>query len=118
MAKLYETKQTAQHLNRVAADSQAGLERFVAAIQGVDGLNDKYQQQIGLIEKLLRGLRLLGGVPAAALPQGRLLLAAAFIVLAGYVILAGADFVDARRLRLLNRVPGVRQVVETNLASA
>jgi hypothetical protein len=34
------------------------------------------------------------------------------------VILAGADFVDARRLRLLNRVPGVRQVVETNLASA
>jgi hypothetical protein len=118
LEKLYETQQTAQHLSQVATASQASLEKFVAAIQSVDGLNDKYQQQIGLVDRLLRGLRLLGGVPAAALPQGRLLLAAAFIVLVGYVILAGADFVDARRLRLLNRVPGVRQVVETNLASA
>jgi len=116
--QLYETGKTEQHLKQVTDSSQASLEKFVTAFQGVDKLNDQYQQQIGLIEKLLRGLRLLGSVPAAALPQGTLLLAATYIVLGGYVILAGADYVDAQKLAGLGRVPGVRKVVESNLASA
>jgi len=116
--QLYETSKTEQHLKQVTDSSQASLEKFVTAFQGVDKLNGQYQQQIGLIEKLLRGLRLLGSVPVAALPQGTLLLAATYIVLGGYVILAGADYVDAQKLAGLGRVPGVRKVVESNLASA
>ena len=90
----------------------------MAAIESVDGLDAAYRQQIELAQKLLRGVKFLGNVAAAALPQGRLLLAASYIVLGAYVVLAGADYVDAQRLKLLNRVPGVRQVVETNLAAA
>ena len=116
--QLYETSKTEQHLKQVMDSSQASPEKFVTAFQGVDKLNGQYQQQIGLIEKLLRGLRLLGSVPVAALPQGTLLLAATYIVLGGYVILAGADYVDAQKLAGLGRVPGVRKVVESNLASA
>ncbi len=118
LEKLYETEQTGQDLSRLVADSQAKLEEFVVAIEGVDGLDTAYGQQIKLADKLHQGLRFLGSVPVAALPQGRVLLAAAYIVLGAYVVLAGADYVDAQRLRLLDRVPGVRQVVERNLASA
>jgi hypothetical protein len=116
--RLYETAQTTQQVGQVATASQAELDKFVAAIQGVDALSGQYGQQIGLIEKLLQGLRLFGSVPAAALPYGRLLLAAAYIVLAAYVILAGADLVDAPKLKGLDRVPGVCKIVESNLAAA
>jgi len=44
-----------------------------------------------------------------------LVLTALYIVLGGYVIVAGADYVDAHKLSLLNRVPGVRRVVESTL---
>jgi hypothetical protein len=115
LEKLYETKQTGQELSRLVTDSQAGLEEFVSAIEGVDGLDTSYREQTNLAEKLLRGLGFLGGVPVAVLPQGKVLLAAVYIVLGAYVLLAGADYVDAQRLKLLDRVPGVRQVVETNL---
>jgi len=43
-------------------------------------------------------------------------MAAAYLVIAGYAILTGADYVDAARLKFLNRVPGVRQVVETSIS--
>jgi hypothetical protein len=42
-------------------------------------------------------------------------LAAAYIVLGGYVILLGADYVDAQRVQWLDRVPGVRRVVQVSL---
>ncbi len=45
-------------------------------------------------------------------------MAAAYIILGGYVILAGADVVDAQRLRLLDRTPGVRRIAEMQLAAA
>ncbi len=78
----------------------------------------KFGQQIGTIDRLLKGLRLFSAVPTTVVPQGKLLMAAAYIVIGGYVVLAGADFVDAPHLRWLNRVPGVHQVVATNLVGA
>ena len=49
------------------------------------------------------------------MPQGQLLLAASYIVLGSYVILAGGDAVDAPLLELFDRTPGVRCVVDANL---
>jgi hypothetical protein len=117
LEKLYETKPTGEALTKLVTDSQADLARFTAAITSVDALNERYRQQTQLADKLLAGLGLLGLVPGMALPQGKLLMAAATIVLAAYVILAGADYVDAQRLKLLNRVPGVREVVQTNVGT-
>jgi hypothetical protein len=39
------------------------------------------------------------------------------MVLGVYIVAAGGDYVDAPRLQFLNRVPGVRRVVEARLAS-
>ncbi len=113
--KLYETPKTGADLGQLVAATQAAPAQFANTIQALTALKDQYAKQTTLADKILRGLALFGIAPAAALPQGRVLLAAAFIVLGSYVILAGADFVDAPRLRLLNRVPGVRQIVETDL---
>jgi hypothetical protein len=115
LAQFYETKQTAEHLDTVVTGSQADLSKFVIAIQDVDGLNTGFQQQLDLVDKLLRGFRLVGGVAALAIPQATVLVAAAYIAITGYAVLAGADYVDAERVKLLNRVPGVRQVVEQSL---
>jgi hypothetical protein len=115
LEKLYETEQTKQNLNPLVIGSQADLEKFVTAIQGVDGLNEGYRQQMDLAEKFLKRLKFWGGMLAAVLPHGMVLLAAVYVALGAYVVLIGADYVDARQLKLLNRVPGVRQIVETNL---
>lgn len=115
VAQLYETGATQQAVAQEIAISEAELVKFIAAIQDIEGLTAAFRQQVNLAEKVLKGLRFLGGVPAAALPQGRLLLAAAYILLGGYIVLAGADFADARRLKWLNRTPGVHQVVVQRL---
>ncbi|MGC8782086.1 MAG: hypothetical protein ACP5UQ_14590 [Anaerolineae bacterium] len=117
LAQLYETEQTGARLTEFIAESQAGLAQFVIALQEVDGLRTIFQQQIGLVDRLLQGFRLFSGAAAVAIPQITVLMAAAYLVLIGYAVLAGADYVDAQRLRFLNRVPGVRQVVERSLGS-
>ena len=61
LTQLYGTKQTAEHLDTVVTGSQADLNKFVIAIQDVDGLNTGFQQQLDLVDKLLRGFRLVGG---------------------------------------------------------
>ena len=118
LERLYETQQTGQELGQLVVQSRVDLDKFTAAVQRVDGLEASFAQQIDLSEKLLQGLKYLSFVPAAALPQGRLLMAAAYIVLGAYVVWAGGDYVDARHLERLDRVPGVRHIVETHLAAA
>jgi hypothetical protein len=117
LSQVYETEEIREELNRLVTQSQAELQRYIDALQGVNELDERYRRRLALIERLLQGLRFFSAVPAAALPQGRLLMAAAYILLAAYVVLTGADYLDARRLQLLDRVPGVRQVVETNLTA-
>lgn len=116
LEKLYETNQTRQELSVEIADSKADLQKFVAARDRVSELVEEYTAQLRLTEKLLKGLKYLGSVPVAILPYGSLLMAAVYIVLCAYVVLAGADYVDAPHLSSLHRVLGVRQVVEVNLA--
>jgi hypothetical protein len=116
--KYYQTGPTSKQIALLVNSSPAALEKYRAAIQEVDSLNGQYRQQIGLVDKILRGLTLFGAVPIAVMPQARLLLAAAYLVIGAYVVLAGADYVDARSIKLLDRVPGIRQVVEKRLGTA
>jgi hypothetical protein len=78
-------------------------------------LDEAFIKQIDLAKKILSGARWVGSLSMEILPQAKLLLASVYLILGGYVVLTGADYVDARRFRLLGRVPGVRQVVEKNL---
>jgi hypothetical protein len=115
LAELYGTEEAKHALKPLIADSQVELAQFVAAIEQVDRLKEGFRRQADLVSTILPKLKWLGVIPAATVPQGQLLLAAAYIVLGGYVILLGADYVDAQRVQWLDRVPGVRRVVKVNL---
>jgi hypothetical protein len=96
--------------------SSVERERFIAAIGSIEELDAAFRQQIDLSEKLLKGLRFIGAISAAALPHGKLLLSAAYVLIGSYVVLIGADYVDAPRMRLLDRAPGLPQVVAASLS--
>ena len=100
------------------AENEMNLQEAAATIKAVDHLSDRFRQEISLSDKLLRGFKFLGGVATAALPHARLLLSMAYAVLGAWVVLSGADYVDSRRFRLLNRVDGVRTLVRSGLSAA
>ena len=114
--KLYDTEPTGEALAKLAVESPAGLAEYIAAIQGVDALEAAYRKQVEIVGKILKALKFVAIIPVVALPQGRLLMAAAYILVGGYIVLAGADYVDAQHLEILDRVPGIRKVVEASLA--
>jgi ABC-type transporter Mla subunit MlaD len=116
LENFYETQQTFQNLQKLVTASQAQLEQFIAAIQRVSTLDSAYRKQITWAKKVLQALKWFGTLSTAVLPQGQLVLATFFITLGSYIILVGADYVDSPNLTLLNCVPGVRRVVEKNLA--
>lgn len=112
---LYATEPTAAALATVIQDSPADLEHFVAALQGVEALGAAYRTQVELAGKILKALKLARVPLAAAAPQSVLFLAAFTLLVGGYVVLAGGDYVDAQRLKRIDRVSGVRKVVEMKL---
>jgi hypothetical protein len=118
MEKIYETQQTSVELRPIILESTTSLENYVVAIEQVSGLNDAFRVQTDLVSKLLIMLQYLTRVPTTVLPQGKLLLAAVYVLMGGYVIIVGGDYVDARSFEKLDRVPGVRRVVEMNLDHA
>jgi hypothetical protein len=115
LEKLYETAPAREDLSQRLQDSQAGSDQVATAQTGLDALEARHKKQCDLADKVVQGLGFLAAAPAAILPQGQVLRAAAYIVLAGYIVLSGADYVDAPRLKQIDRVAGVRKVVEAIL---
>lgn len=118
LTMFYATKQANQELNVVVATSEAGLEKYVATLEQLDSLESGFRQKTVLADKVLPKLKFLRLIPAAQLPLGTLLLAATYIVITGYVVLAGADCVDAEQIEQLDRIVGVRRIVKVNLLGA
>jgi hypothetical protein len=114
---LYQTQESKAVLRPVIESAEADLDTFVTVIKQVGGLNEKYRKQTELVDTILDKLRWVAMIPKAALPKVHLVLAALYLVLGGYVIFLGADYVDAPRVSWLDRVPGVRRVVETSLGA-
>jgi hypothetical protein len=56
-------------------------------------------------------------IPSVAIPQAMLVMAASHAVLFTYIVLAGADYADSQRIKMLNRVPGVRDLVAAAIHS-
>lgn len=88
--------------------------RWSAAVGGLEGLGRQYAGQADLVDKLLKGMKIVSLLPPAALPEATLLLGAAHVALGGYIVFAGADAVDAPVG--LQRVAGIRRIVEQALA--
>jgi len=108
---LYQTKTTRETVAMTIQASKAGIEKFDAAIADVTDMRKRVESNIGLADKLVTGLGYLAWVPLAALPQAQLLLAAGYVLLGTYVILAGGDAVDAPALEQFNYTPGVIEIL-------
>ena len=115
LEKIYETGKTRDELLKMVQDSASELPNFNKAIEGLSQLSEQFKGIMEFVGKLTKGLKFVGMVPAAALPQAQLVMSASHAVLFTYVVLAGADFADAKRVKLLNRVPGVRDLISSNL---
>jgi hypothetical protein len=115
LERLYATGPAAKALATLIKESPADLEHFIGALQGVEALELAYRKQVELVGKLLKVLKTLRAPLATALPQGTLVFVAIYLLIGGYVVLAGGDYVDAERLKRIDRVPGVRKVVEMKL---
>lgn len=111
LGRLYDTPAALAAAQAAVGAAPADAERLEAAVAAVNGIDAAYAAQVKLAEQVLQKARFLTGIPAVALPQGRLIAAVVFIGLGGYIVLAGADFVDSPRLTLLSRSPGIRTVV-------
>ena len=117
LEKLYETHKTRADLAQVVQQSAADLPSYAKAAEGLTQLREQFGSIMEFVGKLIKGLRFVGMIPAAAMPQAQLVMSASHAVLFTYIILAGADFADSQRIKMLNRVPGVRDLITTNLLS-
>ncbi|HKO44077.1 MAG TPA: hypothetical protein VJU84_12435 [Pyrinomonadaceae bacterium] len=118
LERIYGTQQTRALLLPLVNESKSDTPQYAAAIQEIEKLGEIHLRQTTLVDKLLKGLKYLGAVPIAVLPYGSLLMAAVYVAISGYVVLNGADYVDADRVKVFNRVRGVRQIVTANLSVA
>ncbi|MCB0002941.1 MAG: hypothetical protein KDI07_03280 [Anaerolineae bacterium] len=83
----------------------------------VEALSPSFQSRIKLAGQIRAGLGLLKFIPAAKGPL-ELATGVLYLALLGYVVVAGADYVDAPRLARIGRVPGVLETIQTGLIPA
>lgn len=112
---LYETEATKTAVGELAARSGAAPEKFAEVADEARRLRESYAQQIKWADKVLEWVPRLSGPVMLALPHSTLIVAVLYVALGGYVIVTGADYVDAPRLKILGRVSGVRQFAEGSL---
>lgn len=117
LEKLYETRKTRDEMVKLVQASDAELPNYNKAIEGLDTLSTQFKEIMDFVGKLIKGLKFVGMIPAATMPQAQLVMSASHAVLFTYIILAGADFADSQRIKMLNRVPGVRDLITANLLS-
>ncbi|MGQ9490047.1 MAG: hypothetical protein ACUVR4_01865 [Anaerolineae bacterium] len=101
--------------------TEAEVRRWVAAYQGpepalwtaraaVDQLAGHFAAKARLADKVVTGLAVAKVLPPLLTPAGRLAVAAAYLALLAYLVGSGYDHVDSDRVKLLDRVEGVRGV--------
>ena len=111
----FQIDKTLATLKPLILSSEAERPKVALAYEQVNALKDSYAWQAGLANKTMKWLGYLGGIPAAILPYGPLILGTVYVGLRAYIVLLGADYVDAERLKLLNRVAGVSRIVKANM---
>ena len=114
---LYQTDDTKARVARLVEDSGAPGPVLGKTQADVEALSPGFESRIKLAGQIRAGLGLLKFIPAAKGPL-ELATGVLYLALLGYVIVAGADYVDAPRLARIGRVPGVLETVQAGLVPA
>ncbi len=117
LERLYETQRTRQDIEAMITDSHADPDALARVTDQIAKLGADFDDIMEFVGKLISGLKYVGMIPAVTMPQAQLVMAASHAVLFTYIVLAGADFADSQRIKMLNRVPGVRDLVTSALYS-
>lgn len=117
LGRVFETTATRERIAGLIEASAAPPPVLGGAEEAVAALPAGYQARTKLAGQVLAGLAILKRIPAARVPMVELATAASYLVLLGYVVYTGGDYVDAPKLEKLGRVPGILHVVEAGLAA-
>lgn len=109
--RLLETTRTKKDLLAVIAKSEAPMQKLGTGIKNVARLDAEHKVRMDLAWKLERGLRVVSIFSIAALPQAQVALAFGYLLIGAYAVFTTADYVDAPKLKRINRIAGIRAVV-------
>jgi len=108
--KLFQTETLKEEVASWLAASTAPVTKLGEARAAIEQLDAAFTSKMELADKIISSLALVKLLPPAMTPVGRLVIAAAYLGVVGYVVFTGYDHVDSDRWRLIDRVSGVRQV--------
>lgn len=108
--KLFQTEPLKEEVTGWLAASAASATTLAEARAAVEQLDTAFASKTELADKVISSMALVKLLPPAMTPVGRLVIAAVYLGLVGYVVFTGYDHVDSDRYRLIDRVSGVRQV--------
>lgn len=114
---LYQTDDTKLRVAELIGGSGAPGPVLGKTQSDVEALSPSFQSRIKLAGQIRAGLGFLKFIPAAKGPL-ELATGVLYLALLGYVVVAGADYVDAPRLARIGRVPGVLETVQAGLIPA
>ncbi len=114
--RILRTRATEAEVRRWLAAYQGPEDALWAARDTVNQLAGHFAAKARLADKVTAGLAVAKVLPPLLTPAGRLAVAAAYLALLAYLIGSGYDHVDSDRIRLLDRVEGVRGVSRRLLA--
>jgi hypothetical protein len=114
--RLLETARTKKELVALAGKTNAPLVKIGNGVKNVARLNEAHKARMDLAWKLERGLRVVSIFSISALPQAQLALAFGYLLIGAYAIFTTADYVDAPKLKRINRVSGIRAAMTRALA--
>jgi hypothetical protein len=115
LEKLFETQRTRADLRKLIDESDGEAQSYNRITDELNTLIEHFRSIMDFVEKVLTGLKFVGMIPAAAMPQAQLVMSATHAAMFAFIVLTGADFADSPRVKMLNRVPGVRDLVATSL---
>lgn len=116
LATVYETRVSQQRISELVESSQAPPAAFAQTMEQVAALPPQFAARSKLSRQILAALAVIKRFPAARVPWVEVASAAIYLALLGFVVYVGGDYLDAPKLKRLDRVPGVVHVVETGLA--
>ncbi len=108
--RILRTRTVEAEVRRWAAAYQGPEDGLWAARDAVNRLAGRFAAKARLADKVVAGLAVAKVLPPLLTPAGRLAVAAAYLALLAYLIGSGYDHVDSDRIKLLDRVEGVRGI--------
>ncbi|MCX7706754.1 MAG: hypothetical protein N2204_01930 [Anaerolineae bacterium] len=108
--RILRTRATEAEVRRWLAAYQGPEDALWTARDAINLLAGHFAAKARLADKVAAGLAVAKVLPPLLTPAGRLAVAAAYLILLAYLVGSGYDHVDSDRIRLLDRVEGVRGI--------